>query len=72
MTQIERIVQYMQDFGSITTMQAFTDLGICRLGARMSELRNLGYNINSEFVTSKNRYGDKVSYKKYWLGENNG
>ena len=25
MTQCERIVQYMQDFGSISTMQAFSD-----------------------------------------------
>ncbi len=69
MTQNERIMKYINNFGSITTMQAFTDLGIVRLGARISELRQAGHDIRDEFVTSKNRYGEPVTYKKYFLGE---
>ena len=34
-TQKEMVLQYMQDFGSITPVQAFQDLGIMRLGARI-------------------------------------
>lgn len=67
-TQCERIVKYMQDFGSITTLQAFTDLGCTRLASRVNDLRKQGYEIKSEFVSSKNRYDEKVSYKKYYLG----
>lgn len=32
-TQVERIKKYIEDFGSITTLEAFTELGIVRLGA---------------------------------------
>lgn len=67
-TQCERIVKYMQDFGSITTLQAFTDLGCTRLASRVNDLRKQGYEIKSEFVSGKNRYDEKVSYKKYYLG----
>lgn len=67
-TQCERIIQYMKDFGSITTLQAFTDLGCTRLASRVTDLKKQGYDIKSEFVSSKNRYKETVSYKKYYLG----
>ena len=67
-TQCERIVQYMKDFGSITTLQAFTDLGCTRLASRVTDLKKQGYDIKSEFVSGKNRYDETVSYKKYYLG----
>ena len=67
-TQCERIIQYMKDFGSITTLQAFTDLGCTRLASRVTDLKKQGYNIKSEFVSSKIRYDETVSYKKYYLG----
>ena len=67
-TQCERIIQYMKDFGSITTLQAFTDLGCTRLASRVNDLKKQGYNIKSEFVSGKNRYKETVSYKKYYLG----
>ena len=67
-TQCERIIQYMRDFGSITTLQAFTDLGCTRLASRVADLKRQGYDIKSEFVSGKNRYDETVSYKKYYLG----
>ena len=67
-TQCERIIQYMKDFGSITTHQAFTDLGCTRLASRVTDLKRQGYDIKSEFVSGKNRYDETVSYKKYYLG----
>lgn len=67
-TQCERIIQYMKDFGSITTLQAFKDLGCTRLASRVTDLKKQGYDIKSEFVSSKNRYDETVSYKKYYLG----
>lgn len=66
-TQCERIIQYMQDFGSITTREAFNDIGCTRLASRIHDLTRQGYRIESRFVTGKNRYGDKVSFKRYWL-----
>lgn len=67
-TQCQRIIQYIKDFGSITTLQAFTDLGCTRLASRVNDLKKQGYDIKSEFVSGKNRYDETVSYKKYYLG----
>lgn len=39
MNQREKIVFYIQKFGSISSMEAFQDLGITRLSARIYELR---------------------------------
>lgn len=68
MNQCDRIISYIREFGSITSLEAFADLGCTRLASRVSDLKKQGYNIKSEFVTSKNRYGENVSYKRYYLG----
>lgn len=68
MTQCEKIIKYIEDFGSITTMQAFIDLGCTRLASRICDIRNQGYDIKSEFVSGTNRYGEPVSFKKYYFG----
>ena len=67
MTQHERILDYMDRFGSITPMDAFFDLGITKLATRIGELRQLGVPIESETVDGKNRYGEKARYKRYWM-----
>ena len=65
MTQREAILQYIEDFGSITPMQAFSDLGITKLATRISEMRKDGMEFKIEMVNSKNRYGHSVSFAKY-------
>jgi hypothetical protein len=67
MTQNEKILQYIQDFGSITTLQAFRDIGCTRLSGRIYDLKKQGHKFNREFVTSKNRYGENISYIRYSL-----
>ena len=69
-TQCDRILRYINDFGSITTRDAFMDLGIMRLGARISELRSAGYDITDKLEKGVNRYNEKVCYKRYFLGSN--
>ena len=69
MSQCEKIIQYMKDFGSITTMQAFQDLGVTRLSGRIYDLKYLGYTIKAKTVTARNRYGERVRYLKYSLEE---
>jgi hypothetical protein len=68
-TQCTRIIQYIKDFGSITTLEAFTELGVVRLGARISELRKSGMKIIGENVTVKNRYGEPCHIKRYYIKE---
>lgn len=50
MTQCERVLQYMQDFGSINPMQALGDLDCYRLGARIYDLRQGGHHITRRDV----------------------
>lgn len=69
MTQTEMVKQYMKDFGSISQAEAFTDLGVMRLAARIADLRNEGVSIIVESETSKNRYGEKVTYARYRIAE---
>ena len=65
MNQTERIKQYIEEFGSITQKEAVSEIGCYRLSARIADLKAEGYEIETEFVTSKNRYGDNVTFAKY-------
>lgn len=64
----ERILKYIRDFGSITTFEAFTELGCTRLSEYIRQLR-LQYDVKDKWLNSTNRYGEKVQYKQYWLEE---
>lgn len=66
-TQVEEIVRYMRDNGSITSMEAFTEIGCTRLSARIADIKTLGYVVGSKRETRRNRYGRNVSYGRYWL-----
>lgn len=67
-----RIINYMKLHGGITSMDAFRDLGITRLSARIKELRDIGYDISTVEMQGTNRYGEAVRYGKYVLkGEPN-
>lgn len=68
-TQHDRILQYMKDFGSITTMDAFRDLAITKLTTRISEMRAEGIEIIGTPETVKNRYGEKCHIHRYTLKE---
>lgn len=65
--QCQRIVDYMRRFGSISTLEAFNDLGVARLASRIHDLKVQGYNIISETKTGKNRFGESTSFKVYRL-----
>ncbi len=67
MTQCERVLKYMRDFGSIDPKQAIGDLGVYRLGARVYDLKKRGYKIRRRMVTAKNRYGEPVRFAEYRL-----
>ena len=69
MTQREQILNYINEFGSITPMEAFSDLGITKLATRISEMRRDGMEFKIETVKRKNRYGKPVHYARYSLYE---
>ena len=69
MTQHQRVIQYIKQFGSITPMQAFADLGITKLATRISEMRKSGMEFKIEMVQGKNRFEEPVRYARYSFPE---
>lgn len=67
MSQKELILKYLDDFGSITSFEAYTDLGITQLATRIKELKEIGYVFQTEPQQKQNRYGKPVRFVKYKL-----
>ena len=68
-TQCERILRHLKDYGSITSLEAVNEYGIMRLASRINDLRAQGIAISSEVATGKNRYGETTHYAVYRLAE---
>lgn len=67
MTQCEKILRHMEDYGSISSLEAVNEYGIMRLASRISDLKRMGIPIHKETVKGKNRYGEATSYARYSL-----
>lgn len=72
MNQRDKILRYMQNFGSISQMEAVQQFGCYRLGARIHELKKQGVGISREMEHTRNRYGEPVSFARYRLEEGDG
>ncbi len=67
MTQKDRILRHLKDFGSITSWDSFKEYGITRLSAIIFNLKKQGFNFKDEWIHTENRYGEKTQFKKYIL-----
>lgn len=70
MTQEQKILKYITDYGSISPLEAFRDLGIMRLSARIHDLESAGYIFEHCREKGKNRYGEDISYTRYYFATN--
>lgn len=68
-THCNRVLSYMRLHGSITSLEAFANLGVSILSARIKDLRNSGHPIIGNVVEVENRYGEKCRVKRYTLRE---
>ena len=68
-TQCQRVVDYMQQFGSISQIEALRDLGVMRLASRISEIKRMGIPIEVKTEKAKNRYGETCHYARYSIKE---
>lgn len=67
MTQQEMILYHIEQYGSISPLEAMKQYGIMRLASRIHDLKKQGYVFNREVVTTKNRFGEPVRYMRYSL-----
>lgn len=63
------VLCYLREHGSITTAEAFSELGITRLSARMKEIIASGVPIEKAPETAVNRQGATVRYTRYRLAK---
>ena len=68
-SQNNQVLQYMREHGSITSLEAFTDLSITRLSGRIYDLKQDGHIIKSEMEEYVNKAGEKSRYARYSLVE---
>lgn len=69
MTQCEKVLRHLKDYGSLTSLEAVNEYGIMRLASRINDLKHMGVDIISEMVTGKNRYEETVRYSVYRLAK---
>ena len=67
LTQCDRILRHLEDYGSIDPMIAIKEYGCMRLASRISDLKGRGIEIIAERTKGKNRYGEQTSYCVYRL-----
>ena len=67
MTQADKVLRHLTDYGSITPMEALRDYSIMRLGARIWDLKHRGVPIITEIEHGVNRYDEKTHWARYVL-----
>ena len=68
-SQKKMVLDYIAEFGSITPIDAFRDLGVTRLAAKIFELKKDGHDIHTEREHGKNRFGHATRYARYSFGK---
>ena len=63
--QCDRLLAYLRRHGEIDPLTSWRSLGIYRLGTRIYDLKRRGYNIKSDRVTVRNRFGEGVRVANY-------
>ena len=72
MTQSQRVLDYLQQGKKLTCLNAFNELGITQVAARIFELKREGKAILSSRIKVKNRYGEDCIVSEYFMEVQNG
>ena len=68
MTQKEKVLKHLKAKKKISSMDAFTKYHITRLAAIIFDLRDEGYDIETDMVHKKTKDGEHVHYAVYRMG----
>jgi hypothetical protein len=67
MTQANRVLDWLQSGQTITTLDAFRELGITRIAARIFELKQEGHAVSKRTLTVTNRFDEVCHVAEYFL-----
>ena len=70
MTLIDQVAKYLLRYRKITAVKAYALFGTMRLSSIISELRKKGWPIETEYVETVNRWGQKIRHGIYVLKKN--
>lgn len=68
LTQRQKILAYCKEHGSITVREAFEKLNINSPTKRISEMRELGYEVDTTTEYREREDGSKTFFTRYWIG----
>ena len=63
--QTLRLQEHFEAGNTITSLGAYTLLGITQLSARLKELEETGFLLNREWIKVQNRFGEDCHVKEY-------
>ncbi len=67
--QVERAIAYMREHGSLTSLEALTNLGILSFPKRICEMKKQGFYVKSQWEHGESAFGNKYRVKRYYLIE---
>jgi len=70
--QNQAVIDYLTRHGSITPGEAWAELGIARLGARIWDLKRQGFGIVTKLVRVPTRHGETATVARYSIGSADG
>tara|TARA_R100000935_G_scaffold58847_1_gene98524 strand:+ start:6143 stop:6358 length:216 start_codon:yes stop_codon:yes gene_type:complete len=66
-THATRLIAYLKEYGNVTSLDAFKELGNTRLAATIFILKQEGYKFETENVSVPTRWNDSATVAKYTL-----
>ena len=67
MTDVARIIEFMQEHKSITCKECQKHIGTTELRRRIRDIKDMGYEIGDVWEDGENRVGVKTRYKRYFI-----
>jgi len=71
MSQEDKVLSFLKEGNSITSLDAFRFWGITRISAHIHSLKNQGFDIVREDIRVKNREGKKATVGRWYLRDTN-
>ena len=67
MTQREYILDQLKLRRKITRLDIFNEIWCMTLNSRIPEIKDMGFDVKSEFISRTNHAGVTKTFKQYWL-----
>lgn len=68
LSQTERLRRHLEACNTVNPLEAWRQLGIYRLSARIRDLREAGVDVRGEFVKVENQFGEPCRVMRYSMG----